>query len=236
MQAGMCIARGRATVRDAKGTSRSRRRGAADHRRLVARPRATHIPAYTLAPSPAGGGLRLGRKRLGRVPACMSIVFESTRPIFQRIRRIRRGCVPLKLFLYQPGTKKISMVRNTSIRGVQPVAHNTNFDSFLVVKKVLCVQVVHHENKETHEWICFVPLKLFLYQTGTKIVSIVRNTSIRGVQPVAHNTIFDSFLVVKKVLCGSSGIWIDLKMLLSTLAIGDHPPLLGTRDPKGDGG
>ena len=62
----------------------------ADHRRLVSRPRATHIPACmlapppasasgvsplasivfestvcTLAPSPAGGGLRLGRKRLG---------------------------------------------------------------------------------------------------------------------------------------------------------------------------
>jgi hypothetical protein len=108
-------------MRDAKGTRRSRRSGAADHRRLVVRPRATHIPACTLTPSPAGGGLRLGRKLLGRVPACMSIVFESTRPIFQRIRRIRRG-----------------LVRNTSIRGVQPVAHNTNFDSFLVVKKVLC--------------------------------------------------------------------------------------------------
>ena len=78
------------TGRDAKGTRRSRRRGVADHRRLVARPRATHIPACmlapspasasgvsplasivfestvcTLAPSPAGGGLRLGRKRLG---------------------------------------------------------------------------------------------------------------------------------------------------------------------------
>ena len=64
VQAGMCIARGE-TVRDTKGTRRSLRRGVADHRRLVARPRATHIPACTLAPSPAGGGLRLGRKKLG---------------------------------------------------------------------------------------------------------------------------------------------------------------------------
>ena len=30
------------------------------------------------------------------------------------------------------GTKKVSMVQNKPIRGVQPVAHNTNFDSFLV--------------------------------------------------------------------------------------------------------
>ena len=133
-----CSTRKAPAVRDAKGTRRSRRRGVADHRRLVARPRATHIPACTLAPSPAGGGLRLGRKCLGRVPACMSIVFESTRPIFQRIRRIRRGLVLLKLFLYQPCTKKVLIVRNKSIRGLQPVAQNTNFDSFLVVKNVLC--------------------------------------------------------------------------------------------------
>jgi len=123
VQTGMCIARVRETVRDTKGTRRSRSRWVADHRRLVARPRATHIPACTLAPSPAGGGLRLRRKRLGRVPACMSIVFESTSPIFQRIRRIRRGLVLLKLFLYQPGTKKVSIVvRNTSIRGTKIVS------------------------------------------------------------------------------------------------------------------
>jgi hypothetical protein len=36
------------------------------------------------------------------------------------------------------GIKKVSMVQNSPIRGVQPVAHNTNFDSFLVVKNVLC--------------------------------------------------------------------------------------------------
>ena len=85
-----CIERGRATVRDAKGTRRSRRRGVADHRRLVGWPRATHIPACTLAPSPAGGGLRLGRKRLGP-RLCRSFSnLESTRPIFQRIRRIRK--------------------------------------------------------------------------------------------------------------------------------------------------
>jgi hypothetical protein len=46
------------------------------------------------------------------------------------------------------GTKQIrsldllvSIVRNKSIRVVQTVAHNTNFDSFLVVKKVLCAPI-----------------------------------------------------------------------------------------------
>ena len=70
------------TGRDAKGTRRSRRRGVADHRRLVSQPRATHIPACMLASSPA---IASGLSPLA------SIVFESTRPIFQRIRRIRRG-------------------------------------------------------------------------------------------------------------------------------------------------
>ena len=41
-------------------------------------------------------------------------------------------------FFVPAGIKKVSMVQNKPIRGVQPVAHNTNFDSFLVVKKVLC--------------------------------------------------------------------------------------------------
>ena len=168
VQTGMCIARVRETVRDTKGTRRSRSRWVADHRRLVARPRATHIPACTLAPSPAGGGLRLRRKRLGRVPACMSIVFESTSPIFQRIRRIRRGLVLLKLFLYQPGTKKVSIViRNTSIRGVQPVSHNTNFDSFLVVKNVLCASSCTPRKQRN--------TRMDLFRT--KIVSMVRNKS-----------------------------------------------------------
>ena len=79
------------TGRNAKGTRRSRRRGVADHRRLVSRPRATHIPACMLAPSPASAS--------GVSPR--PIVFESTRPIFQRIRRIRGGFVLVKLFLYQ---------------------------------------------------------------------------------------------------------------------------------------
>ena len=44
-------------------------------------------------------------------------------------------------------------------------------------------------------WICFVPLKLFLCQTGTKIVSIVRRSirvflCFRGVQLEAHRTFF----------------------------------------------
>ena len=140
------------TGRDAKGTRRSRRRGVADHRRLVSRPRATHIPACMLAPSPASAS---------GVSPIASIVFESTRPIFQRIRRIRRGFVLLKLFLYQPGIKNFSIVRNKSIRGVQPVAHNTNFDSFLVVKNVLCAssctprkqrntKLIHNGTKQTH--------------------------------------------------------------------------------------
>jgi hypothetical protein len=85
------------TGRDAKGTRRSRRRGVADHRRLVSRPRATHIPACMLAPSPASAS---------GVSPLASIVFESTRPIFQRIRRIRRGFVLMKLFLYQLVQKK----------------------------------------------------------------------------------------------------------------------------------
>jgi len=80
------------TGRNAKGTRRSRRRGVADHRRLVSRPRATHIPACMLAPSPASAS---------GVSPLASIVFESTRPIFQRIRRIRGGFVLVKLFLYQ---------------------------------------------------------------------------------------------------------------------------------------
>ena len=43
--------------------------------------------------------------------------------------------------LADSGTKIVSMVRNKSIRVVQTVAHNTNFDSFLVVKKVLCASI-----------------------------------------------------------------------------------------------
>ena len=108
------------TGRDAKGTRRSRRRGVADHRRLVSRPRATHIPACMLAPSPASAS--------GLSPLAL-IVFESTRPIFQRIRRIRRGRTN-ETFFVPAGIKKVSIVRNSPIRGVQPVAHNTNFDSF----------------------------------------------------------------------------------------------------------
>ena len=140
------------TGRNAKGTRRSRRRGVADHRRLVSRPRATHIPACMLAPSPASAS---------GVSPLASIVFESTRPIFQRIRRIRGGFVLVKLFLYQPGTKKVLIVRNKSIRGLQPVAQNTNFDSFLVVKNVLCAssctprkqrntKLIHNGTKQTH--------------------------------------------------------------------------------------
>ena len=134
------------TGRDAKGTRRSRRRGVADHRRLVSRPRATHIPACMLAPSPASAS---------GVSPLASIVFESTRPIFQRIRRIRGGFVLVETFfvpagikkepwnmkcaiLSDFGTKKVSIVQNNSICGLQLLAHNTIFDPFLVVKKVLC--------------------------------------------------------------------------------------------------
>ena len=105
VQAGMCIARGRAKMRNAKGTRRSRRRGAADHRRLVVRPRATHIPACMLAPSPAVGGLRLGRKLLGRVPACIDR-FRIYPPNFSEDLKDLKGFVLLKLFLYQNQTHR----------------------------------------------------------------------------------------------------------------------------------
>ena len=73
----------------------------------------------------------------------------------------------MKLFLYQPGTKKVLIVQNKSIRGVQPVAHNTNFDSFLVVKNVLCgSSCTPRKQRNTR-------MDLF----RTKIVSMVRNKS-----------------------------------------------------------
>jgi hypothetical protein len=58
-------------------------------------------------------------------------------------------------------------------------------------------------------WTCFVPLKLFLYQSGTKIVSIVRNRSIRvflcfrGVQLETHSTFFTTKNESKFVLCAT---------------------------------
>jgi len=165
VQAGMCIARGRATVRDSKGTRRSRRRGVADHRCLVARFRATHIPACTLEPSPAGGGLRLGRKRLG--PRLHVDRFRIYPPNFSEDSKDSKGFLLLKLFLYQPGIKKFSIVRNKSIRGVQPVAHNTNFDSFLVVKNVLCASSCTPRKQRN--------TRMDLFRT--KIVSMVRNKS-----------------------------------------------------------
>ena len=45
------------------------------------------------------------------------------------------------MLLADSGTKIVSMVRNRSIRVVKIVVNNTNFDSFLVVKKVLCASI-----------------------------------------------------------------------------------------------
>ena len=52
---------------------------------------------------------------------------------------------------------------------------------------------------------------MLLADSGTKIVSMVRNRSIRVVKIVVNNTNFDSFLVVKKVLCASICILIGMK-------------------------
>ena len=52
------------------------------------------------------------------------------------------------MLLADSGTKIVSMVRNRTIRVVKIVVNNTNFDSFLVVKKVLCfnLYIDRHEN------------------------------------------------------------------------------------------
>ena len=94
---------------------------------------------------------------------------HSTRPwhVIDGLRVCAVGQRQLKLFLYQPGTKKVSIVRNKSIRGVQPVAHNTNFDSFLVVKNVLCASSCTPRKQRN--------TRMDLFRT--KIVSMVRNKS-----------------------------------------------------------
>jgi hypothetical protein len=89
------------TGRNAKGTRRSRRRGVADHRRLVSRPRATHIPACMLAPSPASAS--------GVSP--LASIFSNLPAQFFRGFEGFEGVVLMKLFLYQAGTKKVSLVR-----------------------------------------------------------------------------------------------------------------------------
>ena len=85
------------------------------------------------------------------------------------------------------------MVQNSPIRGVQPVAHNTNFDSFLVVKNVLCDSSCTPRKQRNTRMDLFRTIETIFVpdwyknsfngtkqvQPGTKIVSIVRNKSIR---------------------------------------------------------
>ena len=53
---------------------------------------------------------------------------------------------------------------------VYNLKHTGHFSQPKMSQNLYCVPLVAH-----HEWICFVLLKLFLYQPGTKKVSIVRN-------------------------------------------------------------
>ena len=132
VQAGMCVARGHATGCDAKGTRRSRGRGVADYRRPFALPHATHIPAG------------VHRARRGGVRARLHVDPVRIYPPNFSVVHIDPVCDPRNMkcrILADSGTKIVSMVRNKSIRVVQTVAHNTNFDSFLVVKKVLCAPI-----------------------------------------------------------------------------------------------
>ena len=76
----------------------------------------------------------------------------------------------------KPGTKIVSMVRNRSIRGVQIEVHSTFFTTKNESKFVLLTTIfttnglvsyylITIETIFVPGWICFVPLKLFLYET-----------------------------------------------------------------------
>ena len=97
-------------------------------------------------------------------------------------------CTRLDLFR----TIETIFVRNRSIRvflcfrGVQLETHSTFFTTKNESKFVLCATVAHHE------WICFVLLKLFLYQAGTKKVSIVETLIFKLPQEVSSSASTDS--------------------------------------------
>ena len=73
--------------------------------------------------------------------------------------------VPLKLFLYETDPFVCFFVFV-----VYNLKHTVHFSQPKMSQNLYFVPLVAH-----HEWICFVLLKLFLYQAGTKKVSIVRN-------------------------------------------------------------